>query len=151
MRSLSVLFAFPWIYSGVYFGVVAALMPRHIVRDPNLAATYWMFGMVLVSVVSVIASLNIKRRLAGAARLGLMLLVVTNLIAATAVSAGLFARLFRLREAKNRDGEVVQRVNHADLERARRISRRTRTCVARSAASAVMTIQRMPAGAGVFR
>ena len=150
MRSLSVLFALPWIYSGGYFAVVAALAPR----DPNQTVTYWIFGMVLVCVVSVIVSLNIKRRIAGAARLALMLLVVLNLIAAIAVSAGvglkLFPRLFRLSEAKHRDGQVVQRVNHADLERARRISRRARTGAAWAAASAVMTIEGMPAGAGVF-
>ena len=88
MRSLSVLFAFPWIYSAVFFGVVAALAGGHFVHDPNLPADYWMFGMVVVCVVSVITSLNIKREIAGAARLGLMMIVIVNLIAATAVSAG---------------------------------------------------------------
>jgi hypothetical protein len=78
----------PWVYSGGYFIVVAALAGSHIIRDPNSAATYWMFGMVLVWVVSVITSLNIERKISGAGRLGLMLLVIVNLIAATAVSAG---------------------------------------------------------------
>lgn len=74
----------PWSFSGGYFAVVAALRPR----DPNQAATYWIFGMVVICVVSVITSLNIERRIGGAARLGLMLLVIVNLIVATSVSAG---------------------------------------------------------------
>ena len=80
---------------------MAILGKADIVRDPNQVATYWIFGMVLVSVVSVITSLNIDRRLAGGARLGLMLLAVINLIAAIAVSSGvgyaLLSRLFSLR------------------------------------------------------
>ena len=73
-------------FSGGYFAVVAALASVRIVRDPNLAATYWMFGMAIVSVVSVITSLNMERDIAGAARLGLMLLVIINLILAISVS-----------------------------------------------------------------
>jgi hypothetical protein len=93
-----VLFGLPWIYSAVYFAVVAILVPRHLVTDPNRAANYWMFGMVIVAVCSVITALNIDRNIAGAARLGLMLIVVVNLIVATGVSVyvivGFIGRLF---------------------------------------------------------
>jgi hypothetical protein len=83
-----VLFALPWIYSGAFFGAVALLASSGAVRDPNQAATYWIFGMVIVCVVSVIASLNVERKIIGIARIGLMLLVIVNLIVATGVSAG---------------------------------------------------------------
>jgi hypothetical protein len=60
-------------------------------------------------------------------------------------------RLLRLREPQDRYGEVVERMDHADLERARRIPGRTPARIARTAASAVMVVNRMPASAGVFQ
>src|SRR6266849_2303595 len=59
--------------------------------------------------------------------------------------------LLRLCDPHQRDGDVMQGVNHAHFERARRVAGRTAARVARTSSAAVMVVQGMPTGAGVFQ
>jgi hypothetical protein len=88
LRSLALLLAVPWVFTAIYFGAVAMLANLRMMRTPDEAANLWMFAMAVVAVASVITAVNIPIEDGGVARLGLTLIVIVNLIVATAVSAG---------------------------------------------------------------